>query len=115
MELKRFEKPEPVEQLLFKVNPNMIEKFIETDHEIWTKALSKYPGFISKEVWVNDSVPGEVITIIYWSDMKLWKAIDHNELIETDMKFQEAMGEGNAILFDAMHVKNQYYRVSEYK
>jgi uncharacterized protein (TIGR03792 family) len=115
MELTKFEKPMAVEHLLFKVKPELVDKFIELDHEIWTKQLSQYPGFVSKEVWVSKSVPGEVATIIYWSDINLWKAIDHHELIETDKKFTEAIGEGNAELYKAWHEESQFYKVTEYK
>ncbi len=114
MELTKFEKPYAVEDLLFKVKPELVEKFIQLDHEIWTLQLAKYPGYVSKEVWVSEKNPGQVQTIIYWSDMALWKAIDHNELIETDRKFTEAMGEGTFEMIPLCE-QNVYYKVTEYK
>lgn len=115
MKLTRFENPPAVEHLLFQVDPELVEKFIELDFEIWTKKLSTYPGFISKETWVSKDNPGEVATIIYWSDYKLWKAIDHEALIETDRIFTKKMGEGTFKIVRAYHDESQSYKVMEYK
>lgn len=115
MELTRYEKPMAIEQLLFKVRPDMVQKFLELDNEIWTKKLATYPGYVSKEVWVSQTVPGDIITMIYWSDIKLWEAIDQNELVEVDRRFYEAMGEGTFKFYKALHEENQFFKISEYK
>jgi uncharacterized protein (TIGR03792 family) len=87
-------KKNPVEYLVFKVeDENNIEKFIELDHEIWTKYLASYDGFISKEVLVNDENPGEIHTILIWREMDAWKSIPLAELKETTKKFDDAFGE----------------------
>ncbi|MFW5856005.1 MAG: TIGR03792 family protein [Bacillota bacterium] len=115
MEYRKYEKPMAVEQLLFKVKPDLVDKFIKLDHEIWTKALARYPGFVSKEVWVSDTNAGEVMTVVYWEDLESWKSIDHQELNEINERFQEAMGEGNAVLHRELHKESQFYKVTDYK
>lgn len=115
MELKKYDKPEAIEHLLFEVDPDLVDKFVELDFEIWTKKLSQYPGFLKKETWVSKDKPGEVATIIYWSDYDLWKAIDHNVLIEVDKVFTEKMGEGTFKIKRAFHDENQFYKIMEYK
>ena len=55
-----------IEVLKFKVSPQLREKYIQKDAEIWTAALAKYPGFISKEVWINPNDSTEVVLIIRW-------------------------------------------------
>lgn len=115
MELIKYDNPPAVEHLLFEVEPELVDKFVELDFEIWTKKLSQYDGFISKETWVSKEKPGEVSTIIYWSELALWKAIDHEELIKTDKEFTKLMGEGTFKIKRAFHDENQCYKVMEYK
>jgi hypothetical protein len=55
----------PVEVLIFQMDPAVVDEFIRVDHEVWTlgealmPSLSRIP-FLSKEVWLDDSKPGEV-------------------------------------------------------
>jgi uncharacterized protein (TIGR03792 family) len=113
MKLKRFEKPVAVEQLILHVKPDLLEEWIELDHEIWSEGLAKWPGFAGKEVWVNNDRPGEVMAVVYWSDYDLWKAIDHQWLIETDREFNRRFGDGNARIVEEAHLRNQFYKVCE--
>ncbi len=113
MKMKRYKKPEAVEQLILHVKPELVERWIELDHEIWTEGLAKWPGFAGKEVWVNGDRPGEVMAVVYWSDFDLWKAIDTEWLMETDRRFNEAFGAGNARLVEEVHKRNQFYKVCE--
>jgi uncharacterized protein (TIGR03792 family) len=82
-----------IELLRVKVPPNMREKYIQMDAEIWTTALAGYPGFLGKEVWINPNDSTEVMMIIRWATKEHWKAIPHAELEAVDAKFTQAMGE----------------------
>lgn len=53
-----------IELLKVKIPPELREKCIQKDAEIWTAALAKYPGFMGKEVWINPNDPTEVVLII---------------------------------------------------
>lgn len=108
------ERGEAVEILRFQVDSHLVETFIELDHQWWTKALAAYPGFVSKDVWVNDKKPGEVTTIIYWNSLEEWKSIDHDELLEIDRKFSLAL-EGASFTIEALHEGNDYKRVRHTK
>ncbi len=78
----------PIEHLVFKVeDPAQVDRFIRLDEAIWTTALAEYPGFISKEVWVNREVPGEVHTVLIWKSMEEWKSIPLEELKRIDRVF----------------------------
>jgi len=83
----------PVEYLIFQVaDSTKIESFIELDDQIWTSFLSKQPGFISKEVWINENQPGEIHTILIWENMDGWKSIELSELKRIDQVFKQAFG-----------------------
>ena len=61
----------PIEYLVFQLeDPSSVDEFIRKDKEVWTAFLEKSPAFYYKEMWVNDSNPGEVHSIIAWKDMK---------------------------------------------
>ncbi|OCQ97356.1 cyanobacterial protein, TIGR03792 family [Nostoc sp. MBR 210] len=81
-----------IELLKFQVDPNLRETFIQKDAEIWTTALAKYPGFLSKEVWINPNDPSEVTFTIRWATREQWQAIPEADLIAIDSKFVQALG-----------------------
>ncbi|WP_044500942.1 TIGR03792 family protein [Nostoc sp. PCC 7107] len=82
-----------IELLKFQVDPNRRESFIQQDAEIWTTALAKYPGFLSKEVWINPHNLSEVTFIIRWATREQWKAIFEADLAVIDSKFAQALGD----------------------
>lgn len=81
----------PLEYLIFQVeDPSEVDRFIKLDHEIWTMFLKEFPDFVSKQVWINDSNPGEVHSIISWKTMEGWKSIPVEELKKVDKEFEQA-------------------------
>jgi uncharacterized protein (TIGR03792 family) len=81
-----------IEWLIFAVAPEHRETFIQVDHEIWTAALSQYPGFMSKEVWISPDLSDQVITVIRWQTRDQWKAIPRADLDQIDQRFQSTLG-----------------------
>lgn len=104
-----------VEYLVFEVKPELVDRFVEVDHQYWTLFLKEQPGFISKEVWVNKSKPGEVSLIVYWNSLAEWKAIPAEKLMETEQKFTAAFGAGNSKIVKEVHHDNLLYKVREYR
>ncbi len=113
MKLKKYKTPQAIEQLVFRVKPELIEKWIEIDYEIWTKGLAAWPGFAGKEIWVSRDRPGEVTAVVYWRDYDLWKAVDPQWLAETEKQFTDRFGAGNAELVKEGHKENQLLKVCE--
>jgi uncharacterized protein (TIGR03792 family) len=70
----------PVEVLIFQMDPAVVDEFITVDHEVWTlgealmPSLSRIP-FLSKEVWLDDSKPGEVTLVFVWDTQEEWNAV----------------------------------------
>ncbi len=65
----------PVEVLVFEMSPLVVEQFLQVDHDIWTmrEAFKKDIGvipFLSKEVWLDDSKPGQVTIVFVSADLK---------------------------------------------
>ena len=80
-----------IEWLKFDVDPEAREKFIQQDEKIWTAALSSYPGFLGKEVWIEPNAPGEVIFTIRWQTRQQWKSIPMKDLAEIESRFSTVM------------------------
>ena len=104
-----------VEYLVFDVDPERVEQFIALDHEIWTRHLESYPGFISKQVWRNAYKPGEVTLLIFWNSLEEWRSVPEEELKETAHKFDSAFGVENYRLTGEYHQDNQWHKVLEYR
>ena len=70
----------PVEILVFRMDPKHVEEFIAVDHEVWTLGEAFMPGhatipFLSKEVWLDSSKPGEVTLVFVWDTQEQWDRV----------------------------------------
>lgn len=83
-----------IEWLKMEVAEALRETFIQKDEEIWTATLSKYPGFIGKDVWISPDKPQEVVLVIQWTSLEAWKSIPQSELQATEQRFAQQVGEG---------------------
>lgn len=79
-----------IEWLTFAVDPENRETFVRLDNEIWTAALSQYPGFISKEVWISPDLLDQVVYVVRWQTREQWKAIPQADLEAIEKQFDEA-------------------------
>jgi uncharacterized protein (TIGR03792 family) len=75
----------PVEVLVFHVDPDHLGEFLRLDHEIWTLGEAFHDPtapipFRSKEVWLDDSRPGEVTLVFVWESMETWRSVDTETL-----------------------------------
>jgi uncharacterized protein (TIGR03792 family) len=74
----------PVEVLVFRMDPTVVSEFIRIDHDVWTMreafmdGLTRIP-FLSKEVWLDDSKPGEVTIVFVWDTQKAWDIVGNTE------------------------------------
>lgn len=112
----------PVEVLVFAMDPAVVDEFIAIDHEVWTLGEAHTPGlhripFLSKEVWLNDSKPGEVTLVFVWENQELWDTVGEpsfqQQLQETfDSRFAHPI-----TLVAAYHEEAQYgiHRVSRFE
>jgi uncharacterized protein (TIGR03792 family) len=82
-----------IEWLKVKVPAEMRETYIQTDAEIWTPVLARYPGFVRKEVWINPNDETELVMVIHWENKDSWKAVPADVLQDTDRKFTGALGQ----------------------
>ena len=84
-----------IEWLKFTVDSDSREQFIQVDEAIWTAALSTYPGFLGKEVWIEPNEPDKVIFTIRWQTREQWKSIPNSDLVSIEKDFSTAMNKMN--------------------
>lgn len=82
-----------IEWLKYEVAAEHRELLIEKDEAIWTKALGKYPGFLGKDVWIDNRHPDTVVFVIHWANRDAWKTIPAQELKITEQEFDRQMGD----------------------
>jgi uncharacterized protein (TIGR03792 family) len=75
----------PVEVLVFRMDPSVVDEFLAVDHEVWTLGEALLPGFdripfISKEVWLDDAKPGEVTLVFVWESLDAWMQVGSPEI-----------------------------------
>ena len=74
----------PIEVLVFRMDPAVVEEFIRVDHEVWTLGEAHMDGlvyipFLSKEVWLDSSKPGEVTVVFVWDTQAAWDIVGSTE------------------------------------
>jgi uncharacterized protein (TIGR03792 family) len=87
-----------LEWLRFQVADGYREQFVQQDNAIWTAALSQYPGFLGKEVWIDPNNDTELVTVIRWNSFEEWQAVPQEVLSATETAFSEAMGDTYELL-----------------
>ncbi|MGF1570105.1 MAG: TIGR03792 family protein [Nodosilinea sp.] len=97
-----------IEWLTFAVEPEHRETFIRLDHDIWTAALSRYPGFITKEVWISPDLLDQVVVVIRWQTREQWKSIPQSDLDAIEERFQ------GATAFSHRMIDSREYQVRRY-
>ena len=100
-----------IEWLKFRVDPESREKFIQQDDAIWTAALSTYPGFLGKEVWIDPIEPDGVIFTIRWQTREQWKSIPAKDLVEIEQQFSTAMKKMN---IDYKMIESKEYQIRKF-
>lgn len=74
----------PVEVLVFRMDPAVVDEFIRIDHDVWTLGEAYMEGladipFLSKEVWLDSSKPGEVTIVFVWDTQDAWDKVGNTE------------------------------------
>jgi len=112
----------PVEVLVFEVDPEHVDHFLEVDHEVWTLGEAEAPGtdhipFLSKEVWLDDAHPGRVTLIFVWESIEAWRTVGEERLQQELQARFDARFTHRVTLLRALHEESDYgiHRVSRFE
>lgn len=106
-------KPQFIEELIFQVDPDYIDAYIEADYETFGKTLSHYPGYLGGEVWISKDHPGIVHNIIFWESEDALKAIPGDVAAEQDARLIAMVGEGRITFIEARHSTCPMEKIAE--
>ncbi len=73
-----------VELLTFRIDPADREAWLAADAAVWTAFLAGRPGFVAKQVWVDDDDPWQVEAVIWWRSQDDWDAVGPDEVATVD-------------------------------
>jgi uncharacterized protein (TIGR03792 family) len=112
----------PVEVLVFEVDPEHLDEFLEVDHEVWTLGEAETEGidhipFLSKEVWLDDANPGRVVLIFVWESIESWRKVGEQHVQrELQARFDERFPH-RVTLVRAVHEDSDFglHRVSRFE
>lgn len=112
----------PVEVLVFEMDPAVVDEFIAVDHEVWTLGEAHTPGldripFLSKEVWLDDSKPGQVTIVFVWEDQQLWDIVGEAGFQRTLQSRFDELFPHPVRLVAALHEESSFgiHRVSRFE
>ena len=109
----------PVEVLVFRMDPAVVDEFIRVDHQVWTLGEALMPGlntipFLSKEVWLDDSRPGEVTLVFVWDTQEQWDIVGETSFQQELQRIFDSQFPHPVELIRAPHEDSQFgiHRVS---
>jgi len=112
----------PVEVLVFDVDPEHVDDFLEVDHEVWTLGEAEITGtdhipFLSKEVWLDDAHPGRIVLIFVWESIEAWRTVGEERLQQELQARFDARFPHRVTLLRALHEESDYgiHRVSRFE
>ncbi len=77
-----------IEFLTFEVDRAERDDWVAADERHWNRYLENRPGFIGKEIWVEDGDPDRIHAVIRWESMEAWNAVPRSDVAAVD----DAMG-----------------------
>ena len=112
----------PVEVLVFEVDPEHVQAFLDVDHEVWTLGEAEVTGldhipFLSKEVWLDDAHPGRIILTFVWESIESWRHVGDDHLQRAlQARFDEGFPH-RVTLLRALHDESNFgiHRVSRFE
>jgi uncharacterized protein (TIGR03792 family) len=76
-----------IEMLTFAVSPEERSAWLEVEERTWSRFLEQQPGFVRKEMWLEEGDESHVHAVIWWESMEKWKAIgpDQTRIVDDSM------------------------------
>lgn len=115
MEQTVWKRPAFVEYLVFQVQPDLLEQYLDIDHELFGQGLAQFPGFLGSQVLLSATRPGEVHSLIFWESKECLEAVPQAFIQETDRELNRRLGEGNLTLLRCAHQENELYLAREFR
>lgn len=91
-----------IEWLTFDVDPERRERWMEVEEANWSRYLEQRPGFISKQLWVEQGNPGQVHAVIIWTDEATWHTVPAEDIARVDAAMGDMLCDCTLRVFDVI-------------
>lgn len=91
-----------IEWLTFDVAENERSEWLDVEESVWSRFLETQPGFVRKEMWVEDGDPDRVHAVIWWNSVEEWKRITPEQVAEVDQLMGRHLKECTMRVFDVV-------------
>ncbi|MGA0878704.1 MAG: TIGR03792 family protein [Ilumatobacteraceae bacterium] len=89
-----------IEWLTFAVPQSEQENWLAIEESVWSRFLETQPGFLRKEIWIEEGAPDLVHAVIWWESTELWKRITPDQVAEVDARMGDAWRNCTMRVFD---------------
>lgn len=79
-----------IEMLTFDIPSDEQPEWLALEEQVWSRFLEQQPGFVGKEIWIEDVRPDQILVVIWWESMDLWKRITPEQVAEVDQGMGDA-------------------------
>ena len=91
-----------IEFLTFEVDPADREAWMAVEAGTWSRFLERQPGFLGKQLWVEEADPGKVHAMIRWADRESWFSIAADQLAAVDAAMGPMLRDCTCRTFDVI-------------
>ncbi len=91
-----------IEWLTFDIEPEIRDRWMEVEEVNWSRYLEQRPGFISKQLWVDQSNPGQIHAVITWTDEETWLTVPAEDIVRVDAAMGDLLRNCTMRVFDVI-------------
>lgn len=89
-----------IEWLTFSVPRLDQPEWLAIEESVWSRFLEEQPGFVRKEIWIEDGSPDLVHAVIWWESIELWKRITPEQVAAVDARMGDSWRDCSMRVFD---------------
>jgi len=75
-----------VEWLTFPVRRDELAEWMVVEESVWSRFLEIQPGFVRKQMWVEEGDEHLIHAVIWWTSRDEWKRITPEQVAEVDAR-----------------------------
>lgn len=100
-----------IEELVFQIRPELVDRYVELEYEIMAKELAGRDGFCGWQIWVSETNPGRVTSLYFWSSQASHRNLDQEWLSGKKDEIARVFGAENMTFVRAGHETDRRYQM----
>lgn len=91
-----------VEWLTFPVRRDELTEWLAVEESVWSRFLEGQPGFVRKQMWVEEGDSSLVHAVIWWTSREQWKRITPEQVAAVDERMGQWFRDCTMRVFDVV-------------